>query len=41
MVVAMQTEEDEEDEIFRPTAIVIDDAGDDLDDDLDVPGFLR
>jgi cell division protein FtsZ len=38
---AMENEEDEDDEIFRPAAVVIGDAGDDLDDDLDVPGFLR
>lgn len=33
--------DDEEDEIFRPAAPVIDATDDDLDDDLDVPRFLR
>jgi cell division protein FtsZ len=38
---AMQDEEDEEDDIFRPAAVLLGDAEDQLDDDLDVPGFLR
>jgi len=35
------SDEDEEDEIFRPAPKVVIDTDDDLDDDLDVPGFLR
>jgi cell division protein FtsZ len=35
------SDEDEEDEIFRPAPRVVIDTDDDLDDDLDVPGFLR
>jgi cell division protein FtsZ len=34
-------DEDEEDEIFRPAPKVVIDPDDGLDDDLDVPGFLR
>jgi len=35
------SDEEEDDEIFRPAATVLSDADDELDDDLDVPGFLR
>jgi len=35
------TVEDEEEEIFRPAPKVVIGSDDDLDDDLDVPGFLR
>jgi len=35
------TDEDEEDEIFRPAPKVVIDTDDEMEDDLDVPGFLR
>jgi len=35
------TDEEEEDEIFRPAPKVVIDADDEMEDDLDVPGFLR
>jgi cell division protein FtsZ len=40
-VSTLSRDEDEEDEIFRPAPTILDADEDDLDDDLDVPGFLR
>ncbi len=40
-VSTLSRDEDEEDEIFRLAPTILDADEDDLDDDLDVPGFLR
>jgi cell division protein FtsZ len=39
--VSVISDEDEEDEIFRPAPRIVIDHDEELDDDLDVPGFLR